>query len=248
MGNYFSKPGPSEKTLSDLPDLPILKISKYLSAKDFLALSHTSRRIYFILESDCAIWRKISKNENIQVCSTIRESAKILVENEIFHNLDKAVFILHLSTRQNWTSAESYSNVSVLPGRFHSRFCDSQIRCASQELHMVAISATSYSKTRKLIQLVDQKTLINREIDLNKVLPLANLEYMEDVFICGPRLIVCSRDIIGLDIEHDTVTVLWNIEKNNASTFAASLNFFTMVIMDPIFGMGSPVTLGECLT
>jgi hypothetical protein len=44
--------------MDELPEIVLLLIAGHLSAKDTLALCHTSRRLFMVVSNDKAIWTK----------------------------------------------------------------------------------------------------------------------------------------------------------------------------------------------
>lgn len=91
--------------LTDLPEVPILKIATYLSGKDLLNFSHLNRQLFNICNSSSSIWRNGLKADGLTFSNLIREKAKEKAGKKgKKQNVDKLTYLFHVRTKANWKS------------------------------------------------------------------------------------------------------------------------------------------------
>jgi hypothetical protein len=102
--------------ISDLPDIPVLRIASFLEAKDLLNFSHTCRRIFHICDGDLNVWRNVY-NTDFPLYKEISGAASTLMPNEesLVSNGEKLCYILHSSTQKNWKTGKAERRAESLP-------------------------------------------------------------------------------------------------------------------------------------
>jgi hypothetical protein len=91
--------------LTDLPEVPILKIATYLNGKDLLSFSHLNRQLFNICNSSSSIWRNGLKADGLTFSSLIWEKAKEKAGKKVNQsNVDKLTYLFHVRTKANWKS------------------------------------------------------------------------------------------------------------------------------------------------
>ncbi len=106
--------------LTDLPEVPILRIASFLGGKDLLTFSHVNRQMYNICNSSSSIWKNSLKADGLTFSNLIREKAK---ERAGHSNVDKLTYLYHVRTKANWKSGKIARTMTLpalhgYPGKF----------------------------------------------------------------------------------------------------------------------------------
>ena len=96
--------GNGSMSLTDFPELPILRIATFLRPEDLLNFCHTCSSIYNILNKCSDLWKKALKNSDFETYEEIRDVAEDLVGSSTSSvaNVDKLTYLMHMSTKKNW--------------------------------------------------------------------------------------------------------------------------------------------------
>ena len=103
-GKKIRKSESQHLRLTELPEVPILKIASCLSGKDLLTFSHLNRQMFNICNSSSSLWRNSLKAEGLTFSNLIREKAKEKAGSEGQPNVDKLTYLYHVRTKANWKS------------------------------------------------------------------------------------------------------------------------------------------------
>ena len=109
---------PEVKSLVDLPDIPILRITSFLDGKDLLNFTHSCRHFYYKCDRSKKVWQGLY-SLSFPLYKEIANAASKLVADKASAgttNSDKLAYFMHVKTRQNWTRGRFIRRVNSRDG------------------------------------------------------------------------------------------------------------------------------------
>ena len=105
-----TKPVKTTLKLTDLPEVPLLKIASFFNGKDLLNFSHLNRQLFHVCNSSSFLWKNVLKMDGLTFSKIIRENAAKksgkFWKSDPTTNVDKVSYFLHVRTKRNWKSGK----------------------------------------------------------------------------------------------------------------------------------------------